>query len=388
MASKYAPVISSTGVTANDFATNLAYLKADFQAIYGADIYLENDSQDGQLIGVLAEAFTDLGNAVVAVYNAYSPATAQGTGLSSNVKLNGLARLIPTYSTISVTIIGQAGITITNGQVTDVNQNVWGLPTTVQIPSSGTITVTATCTTLGAITGAPGAATISTPTYGWQTAVFASTAVPGSVVETDAALRNRQEESVALPSQTIFEGIVASIRNLTGVTRATGYENNTGSTNALGIPRNTLYFVVEGGTPAAIWAAIAAKITPGIGTQGSQSTTVTDSTGSTRLINYDTPANATISVVVVTNHLNGWASTTPAIIAQALVTYINSLPIGTNISYTGMIIPAYLVGTQYAGTFTIASMTLKKNSGAAASADVTINYNEAPIAALTNITVT
>ena len=385
MASKYAPVISATGITAPDFATNHANLTADYQSIFGADVYLGNDSQDGQWLAVLAQIFTDLGAAAVAVYNSFSPATAQGAGLSSNVKLNGLSRLVPSASTMPVTIGGIVGTTINNGLVADVNGNLWALPASVVVPSSGTITVTATCTVQGAISAAANSVSINTPVYGWQT-VSNGTATPGSAVETDAALRVRQAASVALPSVTIFEGIVAAIENLTGVTRARGYENNTNTTNALGIAANSLAFLVEGGAQSDIINAIFEKITPGIPTIGNISQTVTDSNGSTRVINYAQPTNATITVAITVHGLAGWSTTTEAIIAAALVAYINALPIGQNVSYTGMFLPAYLGGTPYAGTFNITALTLKKNSGSAAAADVTLAYNEAPLTSIGNIT--
>lgn len=386
--SKYAPVITAAGITAPDFATNIANLTADYQAIFGADVYLGNDSQDGQFLALLAQAFTDLGAAAVAVYNSFSPATGQGAGLSSNVKLNGLKRLIPSFSTVPVTLIGIAQTPINNGLVSDINNVSWALPASVIIPSSGTITVTATCTVQGAITAAPGAATIGTPVYGWQTAALAGTATPGSAVEVDAALRVRQAASVALPSVTIFDGIVAAIQNLTGVTRARGYENNTSTANTLGIPANSLSFIVEGGAQADIMNAIFAKITPGIPTAGSITQTITSASGSTRVLSYSPPTDATISVAITLHGLSGWSSTTIPVIQAAVAAYLNSLPIGTNISYTSMFLPAYLGGTTYAGSFNITALTLQKNAGAPASADVTLAYNEAPVTAIADITIT
>jgi uncharacterized phage protein gp47/JayE len=384
-----APTISATGITAGSFSDWLAYLVAQYQAIYGDDVYLGSDSQDGQFIAVLAQALADCCAAAIAVYNSFSPANAQGAGLSSNVKINGLKRLVPTNSTVLLTLVGVANTTITNGQAIDTAGNVWNLPPSVTIPLSGTINVLATAVAPGAIAAAANTVTgIQTPVYGWQTVNNASPANAGAPVETDAALRVRQSQSVALPSVTIFEGIVAAIEDLPGVTRVKGYENNTGSVDANGIAANTLYFLVEGGVQAAIQNAIFEKITPGIPTKGSISTTITDTVGSTRLIKYDTPTDATITVAITVHGLAGWNTSTEPLIQQAVVNYLNSLPIGSNISYTGMMIPAYLTGTPYFGTFNITALTLKKNAGAAAAADVTINYNEAPIAGLGNVPIT
>jgi len=376
-----APTISATGISAPNFAQILTYFTQQYLAILGADTYLGNDSQDYQMMVVYAQANADANNAVVAAYNSFSPTTAQGVGLSSNVKINGLTRLVPTNSVCLVTLTGNAGQVITNGTVIDTANNIWDLPASVTIGGGGTVTVLATCATAGAIAaGAITLTTIGTPQYGWSSVTNGiNTATPGDPVETDPALRLRQGNSVALPSVTIFEGIVAALENLAGVTRVTGYENNTGSTNGLGIPANTLYFLVEGGTESQIQQTIFQKITPGIPTKGSISVVITDSNDSQRTINYDVPLEGLITAVLAINPLSGWSTATEPFIQAAVVAYINALPIGQNVSFIGVLIAASLAGTPYYGTFSLeVSSTLKLNSGAAASTDVTIAYNQAP----------
>src|SRR6185312_9684965 len=97
----------------------------------------------------------------------------------------------------------------------------------VTIPNAGTINVSATCTTIGAISASANTiSSIATPILGWQTVNNASAATAGNAVETDAQLRLRHEASVSLPSTSIFAGIAAAIAQVTGVTRVTPYENN------------------------------------------------------------------------------------------------------------------------------------------------------------------
>lgn len=390
MASKYAPVITAAGITAPDFATNLANLKADYQSIFGADVYLGNDSQDGQFLAIIAQGFADCGAACVAVYNAFSPATAQGNGLSSVVKINGLTRALPSSSTCDVTIVGAGGTIITNGQITDTNGRTWSLPGSVTIPTGGEIIATATCQTPGAI--AAGAATltkIKTPIFGWQTVTNAAPAIAGNPVETDAGLRRRQSISVALPSQSIFEGIVAEILKTPAVTRARGYENNTGATDGNGIAANSLAFIVEGGINADIFAAIAAKIPPGIPTVGAQTTTVTDSFGSTRTLRFARPTNANVFVAYTLKALGGWSVATEDLIEQAVAAYINTLRIGDSVSYFDLAVPAKLLGLPQSATFSLSAMTIKKNvGGTPGTIDLALAYNEVPFGDVANITFT
>ena len=275
MTSPTAPVISSTGISAPTYATIYNYLITQYQAIFGADVYLGNDSQDVQFIGVIAQAISDANSAAVAVYNSFSPTTAQGTGLSSVVAINGLQRLVATSSTATIVVGGVSGTVITNGVVLDSNGVAWGLPSSVTIPNSGLTTQTVTCETVGAITIGSGALTIQNPSFGWQTATTPTQVTTGTAVETDAALRVRRAASVALPSLTVFEGIVATLENLAGTTRVFGVENNTGGTSGsptvypYQVPANSLCFIVESSaSQTAIFNAIFEKITPGIPTYG------------------------------------------------------------------------------------------------------------------------
>lgn len=399
MASPTAAVITASGISAPTFAQILAYLQGQYQAIFGADALITPDTQDGQLLGVFANAINDANNTTIAVYNSFSPATAQGTGLSNNVQINGLSRLIPSFSTAPVILAGSPGATITNGTALDVNDNVWALPPSVTIGPAGTAASTVTCATEGAIPLALNGLTINTPTFGW-TGITNFTASVGSPVETDAALRVRQGASVALPSSTIFEGITAAIEQVSGVTRVKSYENNTAAPvlllgAATPITANSLDFIVEGGASAAIFQAIFLKITPGVptwaaGGVNNVSQVVTDANGSTRTLNYQTPTNAGITVALTLHQLSGWSSNTEGLILAALSAYFAALPIGANISFFGLIpivslqAPPVPSSTPYVAppqaiTFSVKAMTIQKNALAAVSADIQLNYNEAAI---------
>ena len=389
MTSAVAPTISASGITAPTFAQILATLTAQYQSIFGADAYLGNDSQDGQLLAVFAQALADSCAAVVANYNAFSPVTAQGNGLSSVVKINGLRRKVATASTASVTITGVAGTIISGGLALDTNNNVWALPSTVTIPSGGSIVVTATCTVLGATSAAANTISgIKTPVFGWQTVNNAAPATLGNPVETDAALRNRQGVSVSAPSVTVFDGIVASLANLTGVTRAGGVENNTNGTDANGVPARSSAFVIEGGSGSNILQAIGLKLPPGAMTYGGTSGTYTSPAGSTRTIYYSAPTESTISVALTIKQLTGWSVAIEPVIAQAIANYLNALPIGTKVSYTQLFVPAYAALAQYPGTYLITGMTTAKGAGSPGTADIAIAWNEVAVGNTTNVTFT
>jgi hypothetical protein len=385
-----APVISSTGISAPAFSDILAYLIAKYQGIYGADVYLGADSQDYQFLAIQASAINDTNAAIIADYNSRSPSTAQGAGLSSVIKINGLGRNVPTNSTVDQIIVGQAGTAIVNGVTQDSNQNKWSLPALVTIPPSGTITVTATCQTPGAIQAGIGTVNIiATPTFGWQTVTNASAANAGAPVETDSQVRVRQGKSTALPSRTVLEGTVGAVWAATGVTRVTPYENDLSTTDANGVPGNKIYLVVEGGDSTAIANAIAAKKTPGTGTFGTTTISVTDAYGIAHNINFYRPTYDAIACAITLKALAGYTSAIGAAIQAAVSAYINAVPIGGAPGGTVEWDSALSAAKSVAGsnTFRITSFALS-GPGGAGSPDVPLAFNHAGQAVPASVTIT
>ena len=120
-----APTISVSGLSIPSYADILADLIASYQATYGQDVYLANDSADYQFLSIIALKIYDVMQALQLAYNNRSPVTAIGAALDSLVKLNAISRKVASYSTCSVTLYGTAGSVITNGKVSDANGNVW-----------------------------------------------------------------------------------------------------------------------------------------------------------------------------------------------------------------------------------------------------------------------
>ena len=385
-----AATIDANGITAPTYADVYAYFQAQYQAIYGTDVYIDPDSWDGQLLAVFAQAIADCNSVSIGIYNSFSPAKAVGAALSSNVKINGIQREASSYSSADLTLVGQAGTTITNGIAKDENNNQWALPATVTIPPAGQITVTATCTTIGAITALAGTINqIGTPTRGWQTVTNASDAAPGAPVELDPALRARQTVSTALPSQTVLDGIVGAVANLSGVTRYAPYENDTNVTDANGIPSHSIALVVEGGDATAIANAIAVKKTPGGGTFGTTTIVTTNRYGMPVPIHFFRPTDAPISVVVAIRALTGYTSAIGAAMQAAIAAYVTGVTIGGGdaqaVEWDNCIAAAKAIPG--ANTFKIVSLTLTGPRGAGAP-DIALLFNESASCTADQVTIT
>ena len=88
--------ITSTGILVPDYADVLAQYINATQSIYGSDIVLTPNTQDGQFLGVVAQGQSDANQLAAAAYNSFSPTYAQGAALSSLVKINGIRRNVAT----------------------------------------------------------------------------------------------------------------------------------------------------------------------------------------------------------------------------------------------------------------------------------------------------
>lgn len=385
--------VSATGISAPDYQTVLSTLTGYFQQIYGTDAYLDPDSKDGQMIALVALAINDANNTAIQVYKSFSPSTALSDGLDSNVKINGISRKSATNSTVDVELTGTAGLTITNGSVKDQNGIIWDLPSSVVIGTDGTVLVTATCETSGAVAAVAGSVTIiNTPTRGWTAVTNASAATVGSTAETDAELRVRQKQSVALPSLTPFEALDGAIANVSGVTRHKLYENDTGSVDANGLPEHSISAIVDGGDATTIAQTLRGKKGQGVATYGTTTVSVTDTYGNPHDINFSRSTDVPVYVAIEIQAFTGYTSAIGDEIKAAVAKYINdTLGIGDNVLLSRLYSPANLTtGTDNSDSqyYDILSLQIGKSASAVSAANIIIAYDESASCTTDNIALT
>lgn len=380
--------IDATGIHARTYADILADAQSEYRAIFGPDVYLEPDSQEGQMLAMFALAFFDVGQLAVSVYNAFSPQTAQGVGLSRMIKLNGLTRLAASRSTVGVQLSGAPGTVITSGLVRDVAGNKWTLPASVTLPTSGEITVTASAQALGDIRAAVGEITeIATPTRGWVSVTNPAAADPGATVESDSTLRSRQAVSTALPSQTVLEGISGAVANLLGVTRLKPYENDTHLEDANGLPPHAICLVVEGGDEAAIAQAIAIKKVPGGPTFGGVAVTVVDRYGMPNTIRFARPRAVPPVVVVRIRPRAGYVSTTGAAVVANVATYLDGQSIGEEVLLSKLYTPVNAAEpVQAVKTFDLVELLLARPGDTPLAQNLVLDFDEVAVGDLESIT--
>lgn len=377
--------VTSAGISAPTYDQIKQDLEEQYRAIYGADIYITPDSQDGQQIALAAKAINDTNQMAIFVYNSLRPSGAVGAGLSSAAKLIGMKRKVATFSTAVGNVGGVVGTVITSGVVTDTNGNKWNLPASVTIPIAGVIAVTVTAADAGAFAQPAGSINqIATPTLGWQTFLSTSDSVPGQAVESDAAMRRRQTTASGLPSNTPLGGLQAALEALNGVTRVRIYENATNAVDGNGIDARSIAVVIEGGDVLEIATAIGQKKTPGAKTFGSDTQTYTDPvSGIVYAINFKILFYQASSVAITVQALVGWSSAIAAEIQQSVADYISGIKIGDDVQYLRLMSPAYLSGSADGDTYEITAITL--DGGVV---DVAVPYNKAATCDPSNVVIT
>lgn len=369
--------ITEKGVLAPTYAEVLFELQKRFRAIYGQDINLDNDTADGQWLGIVASAISDANAALTASYTGYAPSTASGTALSSIVRTNGISRNRASFSSVDLRCIGQAGSAISEGVVEDENGNRWKLPEMVVIPPKGEITVTAICTKEGAIEALPDTVTkIMTPTLGWQTVTNPAAAAVGQAVETDAQLRARQKQSVALPSRSVFEGILASVAAIDGVSAISGIDNDAAKTDANGIPPHSIAIIADGGDTQAIADAIFRKKGPGTGTFGNTTQTVFDRYDVAHRISFSRPVRKAIDIRVTIVPLSGYETVIGERIRNTVAGFVDGLAIGESLMLTRLYLPASLNGSADLATYKLVSVETSTDGENFGMDDIAIRFNE------------
>ena len=378
--------VNAQGIQAPSYAEILEYFQEQAKTIFGSDINLDADTQDGQLIAIFASAINDVNSQAIATYNQFNPNTAVGIGLDSAIKTNGIQRNVATHSTVDLVLIGQAGATINNGVASDSFGNNWLLPSQVIIPVNGQITVTAKAENVGAIEATPGSVTIiKTPTRGWQTVNNLQGAVIGTPVETDEQLRKRQNGSTAMASQSTWEGIVSTIANLEGVKRVSGLRNDTNETSNDGIPPHSVAIVVEGGSSQEISKAIFLKKGEGVSTYGSTLSEYTDTFGIKNKVSFTRPVSVPIYVTVSIKITPSYVSAVGNEVKQRIADYINSLDISKDVVITRVLAEAIMSGNGVDTSYQLESITIGKSESGQATATIPIAWNQYASCSLENV---
>lgn len=328
----FTPYIDNSGIHVPSYRDIIDYYVSKAKEIFGSDIYLGEDSQDYQMLSILARASAASLQAAVDSYNARDPDTAFDDTLDGLVTINGIERKPSTYSTVNLNLTGIPYTIIRGGVVQSVSGDKWNLPSEVVLDASGEALVTGIAQEKGAVVALTGEINkIVTPTYGWSTVDNLDAANVGQPVETTPALKARRKIAVATPSQTPLESLSAGINNLLGVTDFQVYENDTKVTDSRGFPGNSITAVVQGGVDEEIAKTISKLKNMGVLSYGDVTIPVTNEYGSTLNISFFRPELVPTYITVNITPLSGYTTEVGDQIKQAIIDYYSNMKIGDNL---------------------------------------------------------
>lgn len=269
------------------------------RTIYGADINVEPNSPDGQMVAIVAQAKIDVLEFLQQIYNSFDPDKAVGVALNARVAINGIMRRAGTFTIQPMVIHTDRALTLQGLDtfpdspftVSDGNGNEYVLTSTFNAPGPGDNFLSFQAKLLGAISSLPNTITTAVTVILGVNGVN-NPAGPDSIgqpEETDFALRIRRQQSVSLPNKGYLDGLLAALVDTDGVIQAVVYENNTDTTDANGIPSHSIWVIVNGGTDQDIAEDIYVKRNAGCGMKGSVVVNVLQVDGTTMPIRFDRP---------------------------------------------------------------------------------------------------
>lgn len=268
--------------------------------IYGPDINLDPNSPDGQLVNLFAQAVIDLEELAAQINAGFDPDQAVGRVLDMRCAINGVLRRAGTYTQQPVTVTVNRAVTLPGLDtapaapftVSDSAGNRFFLANTYAFVGAGSQSLVFRAENMGAVLTTPNTINqIVSVTLG---VVSVNNPLSASSVgvpeESDAALRIRRQNSVALPSRGYLDGLLGALLSTDGVQQAIVRENDTNAT-VDGIPAHSIWCIVLGGTDAAVADAIYRKRNAGCGMKGATTVNVSQLDGTTFPIQFDRPTN-------------------------------------------------------------------------------------------------
>ena len=265
--------INENGLLIDEFSTIYNRLADKFKLIYGQDINLEQNSPDGQLLGIITNEIYDLQTLILHIYNSFDPDLAQGVELNKLLKLIAQTRRTSTKSIVDITIVANANVTLpADYTIIDENKNEWVINAETTL-ISGTNIVSFNAVNFGAIEAS--ANTINDVVTVFPEIISVNNALPAEVgrdEESDVLLRKRRNNLLSVNSNSTIAGIYSKLFLLDTVTDAVIYENATDTYDALkDLNAHTLWCIIDGGSIDEITKIIATDKTIGTDLKGTVS---------------------------------------------------------------------------------------------------------------------
>lgn len=297
-----ADLLDASGLTVSTATEITQSLSEQLKSIYGDDIVIDQNSPDGQAIGIVTQMAIDLRELLVSINNSFDPDQAEGKMLDQRVVINNITRKGGTYTAQPITITVDRTVTLngldadydlpngTGYTVQDDAGNKFILADTVTL-TAGSHSLNFRAKTIGYVSVPTG--TITNPV----TIVLGVTGInnPSSALEvgvteeTDAQLKIRREQSVSNVAVGYEDSLRGNLLQIDGVSEAKVFMNRSGTVDSDGIPAHGIWCIVEGGANTDIGQVIYSKLNFGANMKGAVSTNIATASGGVFVARFDRP---------------------------------------------------------------------------------------------------
>lgn len=372
---------------------------ADIDQAFGGGLNPAPETPQGQLAVSLAAAIGYSNSLFAWLANQFDPSYAVGRFQDAIGRIYFLERNPAEPTVVAATCTGAPGTVIPIGALAKAaDGNTYASTATATIGAGGTVTIDFACLVPGPIPCPIGSlSTIYRVVPGWDAITNAADGVLGRNVESPAEFEARRAASVALNAVGILPAIRANVLNVPNVLDAYVTENPTGSPVTVGgvtIAARSLFVSVSGGDDAAIGEAIWRKKPPGCGYTGTTTVTVTDSNSGYSIpyptydVTFTIAAPTAVKFAVQIANSPGVPSTAAAQIQAAIVAAFAGVDGGPRAKIGATLFASRFYAPVAALGPWAQIVSIKLGTVTATLDDVTLNIDEVPTVALTDIAVT
>lgn len=344
----------------------------------------------GQVVDALTAELEAVYAAFAFAVNQYSRKTSAGKFLDALASLYFLERKVSEPTLVQCTCTGLKGTVIPFGaEVVDTNGNRFRCmtPAGVTIGDDGTALVEFAAVEHGALQVQPETVTkIVTTIAGWDSVTNPAAGVVGRLEESDAELRDRMYQSVAMNAHGTLEALQSSILAIDGVIDCRVLENygsDAQTVNGIEIPGHSIAVCVSGGDDTEIAETIYKKKDAGCGMTGTTTVTYADSSFSGAQYTYPIvrPTNTNL-YIQVTFFATAVSDTIKEAVVDAIVDDANGNGANTRIGLGERVYGSRFWSCVLAQTTTpIASIKLALGSASGWADYVDINADIEPVVA-------
>ena len=368
------------GLVPTTLAGFIEALSTAYRGGFGNDLDFGPETPQGQTIGLLALQFAEWEEALIAVGNGLNLYRALGIQLEDLLSLLGVQRALAAQSTVTVTLTGTPSTLVAAGSRARTTAGaVFALTAATAIETSGTVTATMQAVESGPVEAAAGTLTgIVDIIAGWTAVTNPNAASLGRARETDVAYRSRGQQQVMRNARSSADAILAVVREAEGVTDAIIRVNNTDASmtvQTVDIDARSFLVIVEGGTDAAVAAAIERSKPLGVSMTGAVAVDVPHASGAFQTpIKFSRVALVPLTVTIDTTFGPGFPGGGSEDIVQRVVAWAagtwqsgagdfdtTGLGIGETLNVNQMLAPILSVPGHVVGTIT----AVRKAGGAA-----------------------